>query len=418
MRTLRPYQMEGAAALAGRRKLYLGDEPGLGKTTTALAAAALIGAQRIGVICPAIVRPHWRREAEEMGVKWTRIDSYNNVVDNPDHSILKRSDLLIVDEAHLCKNMSSQRTKAVFGGDGIARWVVAAGGRVWCLSGTPMPRNPSEMFPVLAALWPQTLANRGVGTYMEFMNRFCVWKANRYGLKVLNAKNEAMLQEILDKVMLRRLTQNVAQDLPPLRWGILTLAQTGITKILLAETELSEEERASLRAGIIPPMSPVMAKYRHQIGDLKARAVAELMLEELNTTDQKRVIFCYHRSVLDKLEFELQAYGVVRIDGDTTPLERIAQMLRFREMPSLRVFLGQIGACGVGLDGLQFAANEAIIVEPDWSRDANVQAAHRLARIGQTQPVQVRMITLADSLDEAIVRQFHRECSMVERIVG
>jgi len=217
--------------------------------------------------------------------------------------------------------------------------------------------------------------------------------------------------------MLRRLVQNVAQDLPPLRWGVLTLDARS-AEIRQAEADIPPEEREAIHVGIVPPMSPVMAKYRHQIGDIKAWAVAELMYNELDTTDQKRVIFCYHRSVLDILEFELQAYGVVRIDGDTTPTQREERVRQFKEVPARRVFLGQIGACGVGLDGLQFAANEAIIVEPDWSRDVNVQAAHRLARIGQINPVQVRMIALDGSLDEAIVRQFHRECAMVERIVG
>jgi DNA repair and recombination protein RAD54B len=184
------------------------------------------------------------------------------------------------------------------------------------------------------------------------------------------------------------------------------------------ETDLSEDERESLRAGVIPPMSPNMARYRHQVGDLKARAVAELLHEELSTTDQKRVVFCYHRSVLDYLQRELFGYGLVRIDGDTTPTQREENVRQFRELDSRRVFLGQINACGTGLDGLQYAAHEAIIVEPDWSRDTNVQAAHRLARIGQVNPVQVRMIALYPSLDEAIVRQFKRECEMVERIVG
>lgn len=411
--------MEGAAALSSRRKLYLGDEPGLGKTTTALAAADMAGAERIAVICPAIVRPHWWREAHEMSVPVGMVESYNSVVDSAYvRSLIAKADLLIIDEAHFCKNPTSQRTRLIFGTDGLAQQVLKNGGRVWCLSGTPMPRNPSEMFPAIYALWPQTAANRGVGSYMEWLNRFCIWKANRYGVKVVGSKNDAMLQEILGKVMLRRLTRDVAGDLPPLRWGILTLGTDAIAEILLAEAGLSPEEQEALRAGIIPPMSPNLNRYRHQIGDLKAKAVTELMLEELNTTDQKRVIFCYHRSVLDTLEFELQAYGVVRIDGDTTPTQREERVRQFREVPARRVFLGQIGACGVGLDGLQFAAHEAIIVEPDWSRDVNVQAAHRLARIGQTLPVQVRMITLEGSLDEAIVRQFHRECAMVERIVG
>ena len=39
MEALRPYQITGAVALAARKKMLLGDEPGLGKSRTALTAA-------------------------------------------------------------------------------------------------------------------------------------------------------------------------------------------------------------------------------------------------------------------------------------------------------------------------------------------------------------------------------------------
>lgn len=416
---LRPYQIEGARALASRRKLYLGDEPGLGKTRTALEAAAMVGLS-VGVICPAIVRPHWLREAKTMGVDLMALSSYNGVVGNvSERERLSVCDILIVDEAHFCKRRESQRTTAIFGSDGIARTVLARGGMVWCLSGTPMPRNPAELYPVLRSLWPVTLANRGLDSYMAWLNRFCEWTATRHGIKVYGSKNVDLLREILDKVMLRRLTCDVANDLPPLRWGVVTLHGTRQADILLAEAELSQEEREALHVGIIPPMSANMARYRHQIGDLKVHVVTEMLRDELeNTHLQKRVVFAYHRSVLDELERQLHPYGVCRIDGSTTPTQREERLRQFINVPARRVFLGQINACGTGLDGLQFAAHEAIIVEPEWSRDVNVQAAHRLARIGQANPVQMRMIALSPSLDEAIVKQFHRECSMVERIMG
>lgn len=415
--SLRPYQAEGARVLSSRRKLYLGDEPGLGKTRTALAAAKECDIS-VGVICPAIVRPHWLREAQAMGVdRLEALSSYNGVVDNfSERERLAVCDILIVDEAHFCKHSDSQRTAAIFGSDGIARRVLAGGGMVWCLSGTPMPRNPAELFPVLSCLWPVTLANRGVGTYMEWLNRFCKWTATPHGVKVYGAKNDEMLQEILGKVMVRRLVRDVAKDLPPLRWGVVTLHGTRQADILLAEAELSQEEREALHVGIIPPMSANTARYRHQIGDLKVRVVSEMLRDELSATTDKRVVLAYHRSVLDALEYELKPYGVLRIDGSTTPTQREERLRQFLTGPR-RVFLGQINACGTGLDGLQYAASEIVIVEPEWSRDVNVQAAHRLARIGQTQPVQVRMIALSPSLDEAIVRQFHRECEMVERIM-
>ena len=47
----------------------------------------------------------------------------------------------------------------------------------------------------------------------------------------------------------------------------------------------------------------------------------------------------------------------------------------------------------------------------------NVQDGKRIHRLGQQHPSWVRMLAVADTLDEAIVAQHHRELKMVERIV-
>lgn len=413
---LRPYQKSGAAFLASRKKALLGDEPGLGKTRTALQGTKLIGAERIGVICPAIVRPQWWREAEAMGVRLTAVASYNGLVDNgPEH--IPNLDVLIGDEIHFTKHRHSQRTKAFFA---LAQRVLDSGGRVWTLSGTPMPRNPGELYSLASALWPRTVANMGIGGYMGWLNRFCRWRAGTYGVKVYGAQNVPQLREFLDKVMLRRLVRDVAPELPPLRFGVVSLDTPSVADILLAEAELDAETRECLARGELPPMSAQIARYRHQIGDLKAPVAAALLLAELRDEPEtsKKVVFAYHRSVLDKLEYELSAFGVVRVDGSTSPTQREERKRQFETVPARRVFLGQIEACGTGLDGLQHVAHDAIIVEPDWKSDLNEQAAHRLARMGQSLPVLCRFLSLAGSLDDSIVRSHEREVRMRAEVTG
>ena len=422
MEPLRQYQLDGARALAEKKKHLLGDEPGLGKTRTALEAAKMIGARHIAVICPAVVRPHWWRESAAMRAGVGMVESYNNVVTSEiTRSIMEKADLLIVDEFHLCKHQYSKRSKAVFGAQGIARRVLANGGRVWGLSGTPMPRNPAELWPILACLWPQTLANMGLTSFVAFLNRFCRYRVGMYGIKVYAPNNVPMLRQLLAKVMLRRHVRTVAPDLPALRWGILPIEAPSVADILLAEADLDPMTRAALEAGELPPMSPVLAKYRHQVGDLKARVAAELIRDELNAEPEthKKVIFAYHRSVLDYLEAELgKDFGLARIDGSTPAIRRELQRRRFEEVPYCRVFLGQIEACSVGMDGLQHVAHDGIMIEPDWKTDFNVQAAHRLSRLGQSYPVQMRMLALANTLDDAIIRNHTREVEMTAMVTG
>lgn len=420
MEPLRPYQVSGAQALVERRKMLLGDEPGLGKTRTALEAVRLLGAERIAVVCPAIVRSHWLAEAHAMGLGLGIVESYNMVTTSEvTRAIMGKADVLLVDEFHLCKHRNSKRSKAVFGSSGIAKAVLARGGRVWGLSGTPMPRNPSELYAIMSSLWPQTLANLGLDNYIAWLNRFCRYRVGMYGVKVYGAAHVDQLRELLGRVMVRRLVKDVAPELPPLRWDHTTLDAPSVADILLAEADLDPVTRAALEAGELPPMSPQLARYRHQVGDLKAGVAAEMIREELANAPGKKVVFAYHRSVLDRLEADLgKDFGVARIDGSTPEIRRELMKRRFAEIEGVRVFLGQIDACAVGMDGLQYVAHDAIMVEPDWKTDFNVQAARRLARMGQTMPVQVRMLSLAGTLDTSIVRNHHREMDMVASVTG
>jgi SNF2 family DNA or RNA helicase len=324
--------------------------------------------------------------------------------------------LLIVDEAHYCKHKTAQRTKHVFGSTGLAHQVLDAQGRVWCLSGTPMPRNPSELWPVLMSLWPVYLTQRGFGSYTAWLNRFCVWHTTPYGIKVFGAKHPAELRELLQPILLRRKTADVVPDLPRLRWNVLSITAENVGAV---DATLPLETREALLRGELPPVDEHIARYRHEVGDLKAPYVADLIADELrNDARAKRVVFAFHHSVLDVLARELQPFGLVQIRGDTPAWRRQDAVRAFREQDETRVFLGQLNACATGMDGLQYAAHECVMVEPDWKTDVNTQAGHRLARLGQPLPVQVRMISLAQTLDESIIRNHVRECRMVADVLG
>ena len=385
-------------------------------------AAKHLGADRITVICPAIVRPHWAREAEVMGLRPDAllVDSYSRYVTSAtlrDEIAARRSDLLILDEAHYLKSTDAQRTRLLLGPkSGLARTVPV----VWPLSGTPMPRNPSELFAPLASLWPAQLQEFGIRRYVDFLNRFCVWKMTDYGIRVFGVRNAAELRQLLAPVLLRRLLADVEMELPPIRWTVETLGGTPLALRELAkllDELVSPEEREALEAGEIPPLSPNLARARHAIGDVKVHATIALLREELQADETaKRVVMAHHRSVLAALQKHLQAAGVAYIDGNTPPSARENAIRRFQTDPATRVFLGQIQACATGIT--LTAADNIVIVEPEWSSDINVQAAKRIHRIGQDKPCLVRMVALAETLDEAIVRNHHREVAMVADVVG
>lgn len=420
------HQEDGAAWLASRARGYLGDTPGLGKTRTLIAALEVHGVYRPLIVTPAIVRTHWRREFDEMG--WfhrePKIKSYDEIVrgGTPMMVELLRSDdtdALILDEAHYLKHATSQRTRVLLGKDGYARRVK----RVFLASGTPIPRNPAEIWTVLSSLFPEVALAHGLKTHADFIDRFCIMRGSMvrgaWREKVVGVKPDALpeLREILGAFMLRRTLDDVGLDVPRIDWQLTRL--DGAYDFDESDELLRNEERLETQLADIAA-DPHVARMRRRLGELKAPLVVEMLKTQLDADPSMRVaVFAHHRSVLENLREGLGAYGYSYIDGDTLAFVRPHEIERFQQ-GAARVFIGQNVACSTGMDGLQHATNRAVLVEPDWMPDVNVQLGHRVARIGAGYEGRavVQMIALAGTLDEAIVAQNVRETRMVEASLG
>lgn len=160
---LRGYQVFGAQYALLQKNSIIGDEMGLGKSIQAIAVAAHLAAQgetRTLVICPTSVIINWRNEI----VKHSRLDAY--LLHGPDRDEATaewldrarvgvttfgtigqlplpagtRFAFVVVDEAHLVKNPTSQRSQVV-------RRMLNAAGRTALLTGTPMENRVEESGP-------------------------------------------------------------------------------------------------------------------------------------------------------------------------------------------------------------------------------------------------------------------------------
>jgi hypothetical protein len=154
--TPRDQQWEGADvvaahAAAGGRVFLLGDDPGVGKTGTAILAARLIAEQRevrtVLVVADrpaAITIPHWTRSIAGFGdgglrwcvTTWDRLAKVSKLT----------FDLVIADEAHMVRHTTTQRWK---------HWKTVSGaGRVkdapFVLAATATPAHTPLELPYLA----------------------------------------------------------------------------------------------------------------------------------------------------------------------------------------------------------------------------------------------------------------------------
>lgn len=323
--------------------------------------------------------------------------------------LLQKERSLIIDEGHYLRHLS-RRTVQILGKDGYARRCQ----HVWIGSGTPTPKHPAELWPTLAALWPQLMADHGLFTRVDFEERFCVKKYmgifnGRPRYKVMAVQNEDNLKEILAEIMLRRTLADLGGDVPTLDWQITRVDSTDVyVEDMVRKLPLDDLESIAQDMHI--------ARMRRRLGALKAGPVIELITSEMRDEPTRKIaVFAHHRTVLTELADQLFEFEPAYIDGDTPPTERDIQLDAFQNDPNCRIFIGQNLACqtGIRLD----AADTAILVEPDWTRDVNVQLANRIvdaARPGRRCVVQ--FIALANTLDEAIIATNKREAEMAYRI--
>lgn len=407
---LRLHQLEGVRWLLAHPHGYLADAPRVGKTRTLLAAFKQSGSESGLIVVPAMVKSHWKREAEVLGIPDSHIDivSYDRVARGDyDGSY---SDILILDEAHFLKNPKAKRTKAILGKNGLARQILV----VWPASGTPIPKNPSEIYPLLATLFPDVLRSRGYTTMQKFIDHFCsgylqrVPFHNRPVFKITGGKNLEELKEMLAPIMLRRTLSDLHADVPTLDFQQLELTSSdplaGYTSV-----DATPDNRAL----------DSQARARRIVGELKAPMVADVVIDQIQDQKQRKIaVFAYHRSVLDILKARFIEAGleVAYIDGDTTFRQRDIEQDQFqRGRPT--IFLGQSKACEVGirLD----SADSAIIVEPSWTAMDNVQLANRIVDADRPgRHCVVQMVSLGGTIDDAVVAQNRRETEQAAQLFG
>jgi SWI/SNF-related matrix-associated actin-dependent regulator 1 of chromatin subfamily A len=451
-----PYQKAGISYAMGRQGTLIADEMGLGKTIQALGVVnADSEIKRVLTLCPASLRTNWLRESQ----KWlTREFSFfvmekttdrpapedNFVIVNYD-KLARRGgkdvlaalmsltwDCIICDEAHFLKNSRTQRAKAVLGyWDKKAKTSVKglfhlASKRQLLLTGTPILNSPLEIQGLLGALVPKEF-----GYFMSFAKRYCgayqEWIPGKGD--VWNFDGATNLEELQERArglcMIRRLKKDVLSELPPKRRQIICLPPNGAIRLLKQEQKQwsqYDESLEKLKADVqlahasgdgddykraVQALHKAeeiafleMSGVRYELALAKVDKVLEhvdLALESLG----KVVLFAHHRDVV-KAFTDHWRESCVSLIGDTPMKARQAAVDRFQSDPACKVFVGTIGAAGVGLT--LTAASLVVFAELDWVPANITQAEDRLHRYGQKNHVLVQHLVIDGSLDSKMAK--------------
>jgi len=431
--TLFPYQVRGVEFLSNRRRALLADDMGVGKTPQAIVASEIIGANRIVVICPAILCKTWAAEIHRWRLvhklQTTVIQTQKDIVPQRGAVILSYDlavrpsikdqltsswrDLLILDESHFLKDKDAGRTRAVYGDNLDGKGGIAGRAhRVWCLSGTPTPNHPGELYAMLRffGAWKD-----GFG---RFLTDFTIHQTDRWDkVKVTGVKNPDALRQLLKPVMLRRLKKDVLKHLPPLT----------VSEVVIDPEECDEAQQflAQLRAEEPAAADKIkraidtddwtfegdeqIARIRRLVGLAKVAGTCKLLLHEIEHGLDKIVVFGMHKQVLEYSQDRL--FGCGLIYGATPDHERQALIEGFQTKPGDRVLLAQIKTAGTGLT--LTASSNVMIAEASWTPADNAQAMMRVHRIGQVHPVLARFVTLAGTIDEAVTAVLRRKSAQI-----
>lgn len=439
-----PYQEEGVKHLTSALPAsYLADKPGLGKTIQSLTAVERLGAKTLLVLCPASIVNQWQDNvrhipkaivasydsiaigtpkkedydtlrglrAELLNLNHTSAEDARYIAEltrkaNALERTLNRKekakalrkmlrdkgpyDVIICDEAHYLKERGAHRTAYVFHSQ---YGLVSLGKKIMLLSGTPMLNRPAELYPVLRACYPQALHD--CPTFEAYGYKFCDagWGFNG-STDYSGCSNADELGKRLEGFMLMRGTDVLGDRLPPISF-IDQKVELGDSEIYIDDTEH-------------------IATRRRLTGEAKVdKLVADI--RKVAGRVSKLAVFYYHEAVRKALQ-RVFPYAPL-IKGGLTSFQKSQEIEKFVRLQS-NVMLIQLGAGGVGLDGIQYVCHNGYIAELDWTPALEEQAVGRLWRLGQKDPVTIyRPVGTQQGVDERIDKLNKRKSNVISSIL-
>jgi len=130
------------------------------------------------------------------------------------------------------------------------------------------------------------------------------------------------------------------------------------------------------------------------------------LVDELRANRHKALVFSQFTGHLELVRVALDERGVSYqyLDGSTPAADRERRVAAF-QAGEADLFLISLRAGGTGLN--LTAADYVVHLDPWWNPAVEDQASDRAHRIGQTRPVTIYRLVMADSIEERIV-DLHR----------
>ncbi len=435
--TLRPYQQLGVDWMQGLASQGMGgilaDDMGLGKTLQTLSFIYSVGGSAL-VVCPSSLVYNWVAEATKFvpELKAVAIEGPDRATVFKEHgdadilvtsyALLRRDedwyrdrnfDVVILDEAQHIKNPDAQISKAAHRLSGTYRFA---------LTGTPIENSITDLWSITQFALPGYLGSR-----KDFAERF--EKPLSSSPSSPSAKDR--LSRRLRPVVLRRLKQEVARDLPEkieqIVYCDLKPTQQEVYTKLLRESKQSILDAEGGRQRMLALTA--LLRLRQTCCDLrllnlpdlkddeasvKADVLSEL-LEEAIDGGHRVLVFSQFVEMLQLLVPQLAEKQIdfCYLDGQTRNRGDVVNRFQDNEVP---VFLISLKAGGVGLN--LTGADTVIHVDPWWNPAVEAQATDRAHRIGQTRVVTSYKLITRNTVEEKILSLQDKKREMMKSLLS
>ncbi|MFP3983311.1 MAG: DEAD/DEAH box helicase [Desulfurivibrionaceae bacterium] len=419
---LRDYQVEGVKWLIQLSQWGIGaclaDDMGLGKTAQAL-AAVLVRADKgpTLVVAPLSVINNWKDEAERfapaLNIKIFGRGDRQQLLDHlqsfdlvlVSYGLLQveverlgkvRWQTLILDEAQAIKNRMTKISRAAMALEAEFKLIT---------TGTPIENHPGEMWTLFNFINPGLL-----GSYKHFHETYTI-PIERDHDKAASER----LRKLIKPFILRRLKNEVLQELPPRTDVTLEVEMSKQEAALYSGqrrralqylkngskenrkfrilAEITRLRRLCCNPSLIWPESDIPGSKLKVFGDILSNLLDNNhnVLVFSQFVDHLTII----RQYLQDLDIEYQY-----LDGSTPAHQREKSIKNFQKGQG-RVFLISLKAGGFGLN--LSAADYVIHMDPWWNPAVEDQASDRAHRLGQQRPVTVYRLVMKNSIEEQIV---------------
>jgi SNF2 family DNA or RNA helicase len=451
-------------------RAILADEVGLGKTIEAgiiLKELAVRGlARRVLILTPASLVTQWVEElqdkfletftAVEEPAQWRNtaraIASYDRArAGRHRPELLKHKwDLVIVDEAHKCKNHNTARYRLI---------AEIKRNYLLLLTATPIQNDLRELYNLVTLLRPGHF-----GTWREFRQLYVAEN-------VRQVKQAEALRDLTSRVMVRTRRSSVADvmSLPARRPRhpelVLTSSEAEVyaatAKLLrdlyrsgfrapTAEEEARDTRRTRARTGkgifflecmrlaqrlcsSAPALASSLAnqgegeliipEFRRRFRDLADQAEAistHTKIDELSRLLQQNedrvVVFSEHLPTIDLIAERVRQLGrpAVLFKGDMNRLQRSRALKQFRHEQR-----GVLVSTRSGTEGLNLQfCHQLVNYELPWNPMVVEQRIGRVHRFGQTREVQLFNYAAKGTVEAHILRLLHTKIRLFELVVG